>query len=1393
MRIRCSIKRKTGFAAAALLFILHGMVFPQGDYICDFWDDATYEGRAVTSSDVITAYDPGGQLCGTAYYVSGGKYAIHVNGDDPGTPGDEGALTNDRIVFKINGKTATVKNGSNVWTYKGSYECDIEVPLDPTPKANPGGPYSGNEGQSIQFDGSASQNAVSYAWNFGDGQTGSGSKPVHAYADEKTSYTVSLTITNGLGQTDTKTTTATIANVAPTASAGGNKSGDEGQSISFSGSATDPGVNDVLTYSWNYGDGQTGTGKNVSHAYTDNGIYNVVLTVSDGDGGQDTDAVTATIANVAPTAQAGGPYSGIVGQSTAFHGTAADPGSADALTYQWDLDNDGQYDDATGQNASKTFASTGNYTIGLKVTDDDGGSDTDPATVVITEGIQVTVATSPSGKQVKIDGTAYTAPKVMVWPAGSQHSIEAPSPQSGTTGTRYEFASWSNGQPRVHTYTVPTINSTLTATFNTQYQLTVTSARGNPSGAGWYNAGSKATVSVTSPDPGGDGTRYTLINWTGSGSGSYTGTSTAFTVTMNNPITEAATWKTQYFLSTSENPDAGGNVTPAPPGAWYDSGAKATVTATVTVPYTWNGWSGDLTGKTTPTSITMNGPKTVTGNFYKDLDITVVTNPAGLAFIVDGTSYTGSHTFTWPLGSQHQLSVNDPQSGGQGIRYLFGSWSDGGQKTHSYTTPATDQTVTLNMTTQFELTVLTERGTATGAGWYNAGSQATISVDSTAGQAAGSRYFFSGWTGTGSGSYTGQDRVKNLTLGGPVTEQAAWKQQFYITLVIDPEGGGTVRPLGLQGGWADGGQTASLSAVGNSQAGYGFSSWTGAASGAQNPLALLVDGPKSLTAHFVKGRVVIDTQPTGLRVIVDGSEYTSPIVFNWQAGEKHQIQAASPLGDGVQSRYNFLSWSDGQAQAHQVTVTSASVQNFTASYSSSHYVNVESGYGNPAGEGWYVAGTQASISVDSLVDTGSGTRRRFTGWTGTGTGAVNSTARAVSFTVQGPVSELASWQTEYGLSIETDPAYAPGAVITADPPGFWYLLGRQVTVTAAILDTTYDFLGWSGAVTDTKMSVQVVMNSGLELTASFHTPNVPPLIQNLPVLEIPEDGQWSASFAWLPTVITDGNDLFEQLDIRFDGKGIIQVILDSTAQKIILKPAADWYGNTDVLIRVTDSFGVTASGSLKVKVRSMPDPPGDFSLLEPVDGLNLVSWDDDILFKWGRSPNRDEGDSIRYSFVFSPHPTLTGTGTVRVPNGQDTTISIGPQPFTDLYWAVRAEDTQGNEKWSKEIFNLRHDSAVEGHAALPEAFGLSKNYPNPFNPLTAIPYQLPEKAKVTLRILDMQGRIVRVLVEGEVQAGYHTALWDAKDASSIPAASGVYLVHFKAGSFEARNKVMLIK
>ena len=83
------------------------------------------------------------------------------------------------------------------------------------------------------------------------------------------------------------------------------------------------------------------------------------------------------------TADAGGPYYGVVGEEIALSGSAS--GGTSPYTYAWDLDNDGQYDDATGATPSHSWDAADTYTIGLEVTDSALATDTDTATVLVTE------------------------------------------------------------------------------------------------------------------------------------------------------------------------------------------------------------------------------------------------------------------------------------------------------------------------------------------------------------------------------------------------------------------------------------------------------------------------------------------------------------------------------------------------------------------------------------------------------------------------------------------------------------------------------------------------------------------------------------------------------------------------------------------------------------------------------------------------------------------------------------------------------------------------------------------------------------------------------------------------------------------------------------------------
>lgn len=95
---------------------------------------------------------------------------------------------------------------------------------------------------------------------------------------------------------------------------------------------------------------------------------------------------------------------------------------------------------------------------------------------------------------------------------------------------------------------------------------------------------------------------------------------------------------------------------------------------------------------------------------------------------------------------------------------------------------------------------------------------------------------------------------------------------------------------------------------------------------------------------------------------------------------------------------------------------------------------------------------------------------------------------------------------------------------------------------------------------------------------------------------------------------------------------------------------------------------------------------------------------------------------------------------------------------------------------------------TENSEAGPQQFALSNNYPNPFNPTTVISYQLPTSSQVTLKVFDMLGREVAILVNGRVSAGQHEVQFDASQLSS-----GIYIYRLQTGEFIQTKKMMLIK
>ena len=307
---------------------------------------------------------------------------------------------------------------------EGSTTVTVEVeaaPVNEAPEAVIADPSCA--GLVCDFDGSGSSDPdagdsiASYAWDFGDDETGTGATPSHEFAAAG-SYDVTLTVTDQDGAEGSTTVTVEVeaapVNAAPEAVIADPSCA--GLVCDFDGSgSSDPDAGDsIASYAWDFGDDETGTGATPSHEFAAAGSYDVTLTVTDQDGAEGSTTVTVEVeaapVNAAPEAVIADPS--CAGLVCDFDGSgSSDPDAGDSIaSYAWDFGDD---ETGTGATPSHEFAAAGSYDVTLTVTDQDGAEGSTTVTVEVVEDPVVTGDAPELVGQDAVNGRSKT-PSVVV-------------------------------------------------------------------------------------------------------------------------------------------------------------------------------------------------------------------------------------------------------------------------------------------------------------------------------------------------------------------------------------------------------------------------------------------------------------------------------------------------------------------------------------------------------------------------------------------------------------------------------------------------------------------------------------------------------------------------------------------------------------------------------------------------------------------------------------------------------------------------------------------------------------------------------------------------------------------------------------------------------------------
>jgi ABC-type transport system substrate-binding protein/PKD repeat protein len=320
-----------------------------------------------------------------------------------------------------------------VYAYDGEYNVSesatVTILGDASPVAVANVPSSADEDTSVTFSGASSSDDVgiaSYEWTIVElpAVLLTGVSVQHTFW-EPDEYTVELTVTDTIGQTDTDTTTITIADVTPpeaVATASPDSTVNMGDTVTLDASTSSDNSGTIASYVWGFFDGVDDvgeTGMTITHDFLLPGEYSIRLTVTDeaGNEGVDDTLVVTVLDTENPVADAGADATIDAGTLHTFDGSGSTDNTEVIASYTWTFDDDGPQV-LDGVSPSYTFDNVGVFTVTLTVEDEAANSATD--TVVIT--VLTASANEPPVADAGPDQTVTVGDEVTFDGSGSSDS-----------------------------------------------------------------------------------------------------------------------------------------------------------------------------------------------------------------------------------------------------------------------------------------------------------------------------------------------------------------------------------------------------------------------------------------------------------------------------------------------------------------------------------------------------------------------------------------------------------------------------------------------------------------------------------------------------------------------------------------------------------------------------------------------------------------------------------------------------------------------------------------------------------------------------------------------------------------------------------------------------------